>query len=775
MTDLLNIGKTGMLAYRTALTVTSENVANADTEGYSRRSIVTSEASGTAANPFHNSMTGQGVLVDDILRAFDALVIGQVRDTGSVVASAETMLPAMQTLEDRMLPDAGGITDMLDAFFESVEGLSATPSDRGMRSVFIESAGGLATAVSDMASDIEGAGDYLLAQGDQVVERMNGLLTEMFKLQEKFGRTSVPGADNAAMDRRDKLLTDLSKLIEIKVSYSDNGVATVRMGNSTNGAILLDSEGAARISLNADLSLNIRPSQAGRPASETLTRSASGGQLHGLATALSAINATLTDLNEWAENVVDQTNTIHQSSRDQDGAPGVRMYSLNGWDAEPAPANQGTSLVTAREVEGEEFPAGRIRLVRDEAAGQWNAYDESDVLLGSGTNQIVLTGVIIEITGSGADGDVIDLEPTHGQAKNIRFLLTEPEQIASGGAMTVSPALANLGTGTLTAAPDANSFPYMAAVADILPTDGTAVDLLSSGVVGLIPAGASEITLASLSTGGGTPSDLMIFTREGTQISGPSLSPAAAAALMTSANGFADGAVYDDSLTGLTDNYLGTQLSTDGSDANTQWLRLTNLPPEDLIVVAGAGALEIGGVVTQGDGVSADSRAVTLNVIDAASGEVELLDQATGHRLGGGVLDTDGQVSIAEMSFTLTGTLQDADTFDVTASASGTGDARGLTALAALRSYDSSSGLGGFQALMTDIRTSVGGTVAATQTRLEVAQAQHETAIRAHSEASGVDLDTEAAALMKYQQAYQANARIMTVARELFATLLNSL
>ncbi|MEC8294424.1 MAG: flagellar basal body rod C-terminal domain-containing protein, partial [Pseudomonadota bacterium] len=39
----------------------------------------------------------------------------------------------------------------------------------------------------------------------------------------------------------------------------------------------------------------------------------------------------------------------------------------------------------------------------------------------------------------------------------------------------------------------------------------------------------------------------------------------------------------------------------------------------------------------------------------------------------------------------------------------------------------------------------------------------------------GVDLDTEAANLMKYQQAYQANARVMTVAQELFSTLMNSL
>ncbi|MFY0682380.1 MAG: flagellar hook-associated protein FlgK [Thalassovita sp.] len=775
MTDLLNIGKSGMLAYRTALTVTSENVANADTEGYSRRSIVTKEAAGTATNPYANSMTGQGVLIDDVRRAFNSLVINQVRETGSAVASAETMLPAMEQLEDRMLPEAGGITSMLDGFFEAIEGLSATPSDRGMRSVLIESGGGLATAVSDLASDVSNLGDYLHAQGGQVVDRINGLLSEMYKLQEKIGYSSVPGADNAALDRRDKLLTDLSELIEVNVSYSDSGVATVRMGDSVGGPILLDPNGAARITLNADLSLNVRPYQAASDPELTLTRSASGGQLHGLGSALGALNATLTDLNEWAQTLADQMNTIHGASRDADGNQGVRMFSLNGWDADPAAANQGTSLATATEIEGEEFPSGRIRLIRDNTAGVWNAYDESNTLLGTGTNLITLTGVTIEITGNGAEGDIIDLEPTHGDAKNLTFLLDDPDQIASGGAMTVTASTANTGTATLSAAPDDTAFAYMAEVADILPTDGTAVDLLSSGVVGLIPAGTSEVTLASLSVGGGSPSDLMVFTREGTQIAGPGMSAAAAAALLTTGNGFADGAVYDGSLTGASDNYLGTQLSTDGTDANTNWLRLTNLPAEDLIVVAGAGALEIGGVITQGDGTNNADRTVTLNVVDSASGEVELLDQATGHRLGGGILDANGEVSIAGTTIQLSGTIQDGDEFDITASASGTGDARGLLALAALRSFDSSSGLGGFQSLMTEIRTEVGGTVAATEARLEVSQAQYETAVTAHSASSGVDLDTEAAALMKYQQAYQANARIMTVARELFSTLLNSL
>jgi len=774
MSEIMNIGRSGMLAFRTALTVTSENVANANTDGYSRRSVVTAEAAGSAGNPFYTSGTGQGVLVSDVRRAFDELVVGQVRDTGSAVASAITMVPALEQLENRMLPDAGGVEEMLSGYFEALEGLAAMPEDQGMRSVVLESGKGLANSIADMATDIRDLGDYLHAQGGQVLERVNGLLQEMDRLQQKMGLSSVPGSDNAVQDRRDKLLSDLSDLVDIRVDYSDLGIATVHLGSAPGGPMLLSVDGPARLTLNADLSLNVRAAEAGSLSSDAITRSVSGGQLHGLASSLGAINATLSDLNEFAGAIADQMNIIHESSRDGNGAPGVRMFSLNGWDAVPSPHNSGSSLAVASEIEGETPMSDTIRLVHDGGAGVWNAYDETNTLIGSGTNSLTLSGMTIELTGAAVDGDVITLEPTHGSAENMRFLLTEPDQIASGGALVVSPSMSNAGTSELTAQPGTETFTSMPTVESLLPTDGSSQGLLSDGVVGMIPASATEVTLASLA-GSGTASDIMIFTREGTQIAGPALSGAAAASLLTTANGFADGAIYDGTMTGAANNYLGTQLSTDGSTAATQWLHLSNLPAEDLIVVAGPGNLEIGGSVTHGNGTEPDDRTVTLNVVDDSTGEVELLDQATGHRLGGGILDGNGQVEIAGFSLTLSAGYTTGDSFGIEASSSGTGDARGLTALAALRTRDNASGLGGFHAILTEIRTEVGGLTAAAQIKQEVAEAQHESAQAAHQAAAGVDLDTEAANLMKYQQAYQANARVMTVAQELFSTLMNSL
>ncbi len=774
MADFLSIAKSGMAASSAALATTSENVANANTDGYSRREVITSEVSGASANPLFSALNGHGVMITDVRRAFDELIAGEVLRTASALASSETQEPVLQQLENRMLPEAGGVKETLADFFDAIEGLAGTPDDSGLRSVFMKAAESFAGAVADMADDINELGDYLQGQGEQVVERVNDIIQEISRLQEKIGVSSVPGTNNTILDQRDQLLKDLSKLVEIQVDYDDMGVASVTLGDGPGGPVLVDRTGAARVSINSDLALVIRPAAAGSAASETQTRAASGGSLHGLSSVLSAINATMDGLNDWAGAVVEEMNAVHMASRDEDGNPGGRLFSLVGWEAEPAPANRGTTIVTTTEVLGETPPAGDLRLVRDETLGLWQAYDDTGTLLGSGTNQVVLPGMIIDLEGSAAEADVINLVATHGQAQNMRYLLNDIDQIAAGGGMTVVADATNAGDAELTVGTTDVGSSGLPLMSDILPADGSSTTLLSAGVVGVVPANASAVTLASLNTGGSI-SDIMVFTREGTQIAGPALSAAAASALMTTTNGFADGAIYDGSLTDQADNYLGTQLSTDGSGASAQWLQLTDLPYEDLIIVAGPGDLEIGGNITIGNGTEPDDRSVRVEVIDAGTGEVALTDQATGHRLGGGILDADGNVEIAGFSLNLSGTIQTGDVYDVEASSSGSGDARGLNEMVALRLRDTDTGVGGYDAMFTDMRTEVGGMLATVQTKVEVDRARFEAAEVAQSSTAGVDLDTEAAALIKYQQAYQANARVMSVAREIFSTLINSL
>ena len=105
----------------------------------------------------------------------------------------------------------------------------------------------------------------------------------------------------------------------------------------------------------------------------------------------------------------------------------------------------------------------------------------------------------------------------------------------------------------------------------------------------------------------------------------------------------------------------------------------------------------------------------------------------------------------------------------------GTGDARNLETIGDMRLSDPDEGVGGFAVLYNRLLTDVAAKVTGAETREETATALKQGADRDVAKGAAVDLDVEAANLMTQQQAYQANAQVIQVARQLFDTLINSL
>ena len=96
MADLFSIGKSGLQAYRQALGVTGQNIANINTEGYKRRGASMEELGvGSAGIYSVGKSTGLGVRVNDINRAFDEFLLNKARNASSNAASAEIFSSAI--------------------------------------------------------------------------------------------------------------------------------------------------------------------------------------------------------------------------------------------------------------------------------------------------------------------------------------------------------------------------------------------------------------------------------------------------------------------------------------------------------------------------------------------------------------------------------------------------------------------------------------------------------------------------------------------------------
>lgn len=148
---------------------------------------------------------------------------------------------------------------------------------------------------------------------------------------------------------------------------------------------------------------------------------------------------------------------------------------------------------------------------------------------------------------------------------------------------------------------------------------------------------------------------------------------------------------------------------------------------------------------------------------------------STTYPAGTAVPFTDGAaISFGGVSFNITGTPGDTDTFTIGPNTSGVGDSRNGALLAGLQAKNvMNDGTATFQGAYAQVVNVVGNKAREAQIGMNAADAAVVQATKAHQSVSGVNLDEEAANLLRYQQAYQAAGKVMQIASTLFDTLLS--
>ena len=200
-------------------------------------------------------------------------------------------------------------------------------------------------------------------------------------------------------------------------------------------------------------------------------------------------------------------------------------------------------------------------------------------------------------------------------------------------------------------------------------------------------------------------------------------------------------------------------------------VEMSNLAHEDLLVIfTGAGARSLGAVFDEPvPKVGIDE--IQLKFLDDGL-TVELFDADTGHSVATRTLDNK-KTTYLTTEFTVLGNAKLSDEFVLKENKNGGGDASNLKKIMDLQfSNVGGANSGGFQKVFGTIVAELGESVRSGEITLASAEAARNAAEEAEAEFSGVNLDEEAAALLEFQQAYQASARILSTARELFQALI---
>jgi len=239
--------------------------------------------------------------------------------------------------------------------------------------------------------------------------------------------------------------------------------------------------------------------------------------------------------------------------------------------------------------------------------------------------------------------------------------------------------------------------------------------------------------------------------------------------------------VNNDKLTVTSTDGKIVSADTSGTNTSVQSLigsniNIKNIGNEDLIMIVNGGGAR--SIATRSDPPTPNYEAkpsnIEIKVANAQGSVIEFLDAQTGHSIATRTLDSVGRSEAAGYKVVVKGKGELNDTFKISDNAGGTGDARNLDAMITLQSQDANGpNTGGFREVFDNVVTSVGASVLSGNLSLEAAEASQEAAIASELEFSGVSLDTEAAQLLEQQQAFQASARILSTAKQLFQTLLD--
>jgi len=208
-----NIGLSAIQANQAALQTISNNIANANTQGYHRQQVTLAQANPIVQNYLQ---FGTGVNVSQIRRVVDSAADSALTLNLSQSADAQTKLEALRAIEGLLTPTSGSLTSTVSKFFDSIEKLSTTPADTSLRQEVVAAAQDVASQISALNQGL----DQLQHQQGQAVretvEQINSLTTQIAAVNKQIRLIEAGGGTpNTLLDQRDQLVQDLGKLVDI--------------------------------------------------------------------------------------------------------------------------------------------------------------------------------------------------------------------------------------------------------------------------------------------------------------------------------------------------------------------------------------------------------------------------------------------------------------------------------------------------------------------------------------------------------------------------------
>jgi flagellar hook-associated protein 1 FlgK len=305
LTAAMNIANSALTASQIGLQVTSQNLANVSTPGYTRQIALMRAIRGQVTDPF---MIGSGVAVGEVRRQIDQALQSRLWNANSAEFSSAQQANVFSQLEAILNEGTDyDLSSELSSFF-NVWSEATTVLDSG--STLVNQGRTIATYIKNMRSDLLAQRRQIEDQIDAQANNADALFEEIASINATISSREVGNAQASALrDRRDQIVTELSQLMEITVSETNQGGYDVYVGstpivqgNNSRG-ISVD-----RRTINGSLSVRVTVGD------NNDTLNVDSGSLGGLLSSRDgAIDETLEKLDRIAANLIFEVNKLHST------------------------------------------------------------------------------------------------------------------------------------------------------------------------------------------------------------------------------------------------------------------------------------------------------------------------------------------------------------------------------------------------------------------------------------------------------------------------------
>lgn len=333
MTDLINIGASGVSAYRTALATVGDNVVNAETAGYARRSTVIAETTTSAGvNPLYKAnLNPGGVSATGISRAWDDFKASESRVATSDASAADARMRWLNTAQTALDSSDAGAGAKITAFFTAADAMAGNPGGDLPRSAMLSALDDAAGALRTTADALGRTAAGITSEAQTTVDALNGNLKALATINLALRRAAPDGSAHAGLaDERDRLIDTISGQVGVTTSFDASGVATLTLAGS--GTPLLTNVSASQLSLRQGADGRLALAVA-LPSGEVQAASPTGGTLAGLVDVAATVADRRAQLDGIAQDFATTVNNWQANGIDANGQPGGPLLTMTGGGA----------------------------------------------------------------------------------------------------------------------------------------------------------------------------------------------------------------------------------------------------------------------------------------------------------------------------------------------------------------------------------------------------------------------------------------------------------